>query len=139
MTPRVLVVPTLLLLLSCRQPTDCCGPESWYNQPPVTWIAAGPPEGATVTSPVHFYWGGWDEDGAVVGYEYLMLQDSTGSFAPRDTVGLLWSHVMANDSTFAIPPDSAASRTFTFLVHAVDDQGLRSREAPHRTFHVVER
>jgi hypothetical protein len=95
------------------------------NQPPAVWLAAGPPEGSTVDSPVHFYWGGWDEDGAISGFEYIIAQNPTGSFSHADTLGVYWEPVAANDSTFTVEPDSLnTSRSFTFFIRAVDNEGL---------------
>jgi hypothetical protein len=107
------------------------------NQPPAVWLAAGPAEGSTVDNPVHFYWGGWDADGGINGFEYLLTQNPGGSLSPPDTIGVPWMPLHGNDSTFTAKPDSLnISRSFTFFIRAVDNEGLRSRETPHRTFRI---
>ena len=134
----------LLIVCACEN----TGPDvaAIYNDPPAVWIAAGPAEGSTVTSPVHFYWGGWDEDGRIDRFEYFLIENLTGTFVAADTVGVPWSPVIGNDSTFTLPPDSvgvqrasmvaAEALSFTFFIRAIDDQERRSREPSHRTFNV---
>lgn len=126
----------ILFLPSCSD--DCIDCGGWSpNQPPQVWLAAGPPEGATVGNPVHFYWGGWDSDGALNGFEYLFAQNDTGTFEPADSVGIPWEHVFAGDSLFVLTPDSLnVARSFTFLIRAVDNEGLRSAAPAHRTFRI---
>jgi hypothetical protein len=88
---------------------------------------------------VHFFWGGWDKDGDITGFEYLIAQNPTGNFMPMDSVGVAWLPVNANDSTFVFEPDSLnTARSFTFLVRAVDDEGLRSRVPDHRSFRLAQ-
>lgn len=131
---HVLVI-SILLFPSCSDDCFDCGGRS-SNDPPRVWLAAGPPEGSTVDNPVHFYWGGWDSDGAVTGFEYLFAQNDTGAFEPADSVGIPWSPVHANDSTFVLTPDSLnTSHAFTFLLRAVDNEGLRSNQV-YRSFRV---
>lgn len=124
-----------LLFVSCDEPQWDVAASP--NDPPRVWLAAGPPEGSIVDNPVHFYWGGWDSDGAVTGFEYLFAQNDTGTFEPADTVSIPWGPVHASDSTFVLTPDCFnTNRAFTFFVRAVDNEGLRSRQSVHRTFTV---
>jgi hypothetical protein len=63
-------------------------------------------------------------------------------------VGVPWSPVIGNDSTFTLPTDSVAVQhastiaaealSFTFFIRAIDDQETRSREPSHRTFKVAQ-
>jgi hypothetical protein len=125
-----------LAVLACED----TGPdvERIYNNPPRVWLAAGPSEGSTVDNPVHFYWGGWDVDGAIHGFQYRAAQNPTGKFNPADTLGVPWEPVRGNDSTFTFEPDSLNTpRSFTFFIRAIDDQGTPSRDAPHRTFSIT--
>ncbi len=114
------------------------------NQPPSVWLAAGPPEGSTGTYTVELFWGGWDPDGEIAFYEYLVTDNVTGVFNPADTVGVGWSPVYGNDSTFTFSADSLAEaatgqravfmRSHTFFIRAVDEDDLRSREPAYRSF-----
>ncbi len=115
------------------------------NQAPTVWIAAAPPEGSTSSYFVQLFWGGWDPDGEISHYEYLITDNRRGTFSPADTVGADWSPVQAHDSTFAFSADSLAesdpgaqtavfTRSHTFFIRAVDLEGLRSREPAYRSF-----
>ncbi len=114
------------------------------NQPPTVWLAAGPPEGSTGTYTVQLFWGGWDPDGEIAFYEYLVTDNVTGVFDPADTTGVPWSPVYGNDSTFTFSADSLAEsptgqkaiflRSHTFFIRAVDEDALRSREPAYRSF-----
>jgi hypothetical protein len=70
------------------------------NQPPAIWLSAGPPEGSVSNYRIKMFWGGWDPDGDVAGYEYLISDNRTGIFQPADTAGVPWRPVKGNDSTF---------------------------------------
>ncbi|HET6350448.1 MAG TPA: hypothetical protein VFH88_15330 [Candidatus Krumholzibacteria bacterium] len=144
MSTRLAVVLGVIVLCAC----DDRGADvsAIYNHPPQVWIAAGPPEGGTVPSPVHFYWGGWDKDGAIKGFEYILTANEGEALSPYDTVGVPWSPVNGFDSVFVVTNDSIPApwpatgkvgvRSHTFLLHAIDDQGRRSAGAAVRTFHV---
>jgi hypothetical protein len=115
------------------------------NQPPQVWLSAAPPEGSVSKYTVHLYWGGWDPDGEIDRYEYLITDNETGVFSPDDTTGAVWSTVFVNDSTFTFSADLAAEpnptsqvseflRSHTFFVRAVDTQGMRSTQPAYRSF-----
>jgi len=114
------------------------------NQAPNVWLAAAPPEGSVGSYTVQLYWGGWDPDGEIAYYEYLITDNTTGVFDPDDTTGVAWDPVYGNDSTFVFSADSLAenavdqtalfSRSHTFFIRAVDEAGLRSNEPAHRSF-----
>jgi hypothetical protein len=124
--------------------SDTIDGEHTENQPPTVWLAAAPPEGSTGTYTVQLFWGGWDPDGEIAKYEYLVTDNVTGVFNPADTLGAPWSAVVGNDSTFTFSADSLAEtptgqkavfmRSHTFFVRAVDEEGLRSREPAYRSF-----
>ena len=118
--------------------------EPLKNEAPTVWLSAGPPEGSTGTYRVQMYWGGWDPDGEIAGYEYIVTDNEAGTFDPADTVGVDWSPVAGNDSTFTFsadqPVDTLATtqiteftRSHTFFIRSVDSQGMRSSPA-HRSF-----
>lgn len=139
MVPLRCCLIAILLLLACYNTDPPCPGCNSYNQPPDVWLAAGPPEGSTVANPVHFYWGGWDSDGAISGFEYLFTQNHAGSLSEADTIGVPWAPVRGNDSTFTFEPDSLnTSRSFTFFIRAIDNEGLRSHQTAHRTFSISE-
>jgi hypothetical protein len=116
------------------------------NQPPTVWLAVAPPEGSTGTYTVQLFWGGWDPDGEIQKYEYLVTDNVTGVFNPADTVDGEWGTVIGNDSTFTFSADSLSEgtnlndqtyvfkRSHTFFIRAVDEEGLRSREPVYRSF-----
>ena len=127
--------------------TDGVSGDAHKNQPPTVWLSAAPPEGSTTSYRVRLFWGGWDPDGDIKGYEYLVTNNN-GTFNPADTVGVPWSPVHGNDSTFSFSADQPVdsvhtnntrqvdvfTRSHTFFIRAIDDQGLRSREPAHRSF-----
>lgn len=115
------------------------------NQPPTVWLSAGPPEGSTSTYRIQLFWGGFDPDGEVKGYEYLVTNNA-GTFNPADTIGQPWFPVSGNDSTFTFSADqevdtlnttqlvSQFARSHTFFIRAIDREGLRSRQPAYRSF-----
>jgi hypothetical protein len=124
-----------LIFCACEEHSVECSCSN--NDPPSVWLAAGPPEGSTVDNPVHFYWGGWDSDGSVWGFEYQLIPNPTGTFNPSDSVGVPWAPVGGTDSTFTAEPDSLnTARSFTFFVRTVDNEGLRSLQPAYRTFSI---
>ncbi len=115
------------------------------NKPPTVWLSSGPPEGSTGTYTVQLFWGGWDPDGEIKYYEYLVTDNVTGVFSPDDTTGVPWSPVVGNDSTFTFSADSLVDnnpttqkanfeRSHTFFIRAVDEDNLRSTEPAYRSF-----
>ena len=136
------------LLTSCDQDCIDCWCYCDDNQPPQVWLAAGPAEGSVNPPTVEFFWGGWDPDGDISHYEYLIIHNVTGVFVPKDSLGVPWAPIIATDSTFTLEPDSLETsvatsttdptRSYTFFVRAVDNEQLRSVEPGHRTFYVVD-
>ncbi len=115
------------------------------NQPPTVWLSAAPPEGSTGTYTVHLYWGGWDPDGEIKRYEYLVTDNVSGVFDPADTTHVQWKPVFANDSTFTFSADvlvdttttqqvTEFTRSHTFFIRSVDNQGQRSQRPAYRSF-----
>jgi len=116
------------------------------NQPPRVWLSSAPPEGTTEKYTVHMFWGGWDPDGEIAYYEFAITDNGDGPFDPADTVGAEnWHQVVGNDSVFTFSADqladtnttstiSAFTRSHTFFVRAIDEEGLTSLEPAYRSF-----
>jgi hypothetical protein len=134
-----------------------CGDEGGValgNQPPTVWLSSAPPEGSVSKYTIHLYWGGWDPDGEVAFYEYVVANNATGVFDPADTTSTpgdyKWHRVNAHDSTFTFTadliPDSSVvdfegshkpeefRRSHTFFVRSVDREGVRSVKPAYRSF-----
>jgi len=122
------------------------------NQEPTVWLSGRPPEGSLVEYRLHFFWGGWDPDGQISHYEYLITNNESGVFDPCDTATVnpcpgyepgTWRTVFVNDSIFQFTADVFTDsthtsfrdnetdkfefqRSHTFFLRSVDDGGLRS-------------
>jgi hypothetical protein len=133
----------LVTLSACA--TDQLQGEMRENQAPQVWLSAAPPEGSVSKYTVHMYWGGWDPDGEISHYEYLVSDNRTGIFAAADTMGAPWMPVLGNDSSFTFSADvladsnttdqvSVFTRSHTFFIRAVDSEGKRSVQPAYRSF-----
>ncbi len=114
--------------------------ERGQNLPPEVWLSSGPVEGDTTGYQVHFYWGGWDPDGEVTAYEFVVAAGDPIGFNQEDTTGLdKWMQTVAHDSVFRVSADDTSrnviigttlytryDKTHTFFLRAVDLQGKRS-------------
>ncbi|MBN1884483.1 MAG: hypothetical protein JW876_03025 [Candidatus Krumholzibacteriota bacterium] len=120
------------------------------NIPPEIWLSSGPVEGDTTGYQVHFYWSGWDPDGEIEFFEFVVAEVLPGGFNPEDTTGLdKWIRTTVHDSVIRVPANENPSPynptdpgdsifvrydlTHTFFIRAVDQQGNRSKPA-HRSF-----
>ncbi|HEU4928826.1 MAG TPA: hypothetical protein VFU38_03280 [Candidatus Krumholzibacteria bacterium] len=139
----VLAVGMVALCAACASDTLSGDPQK--NQPPNVWLSSGPPEGSTGTYTVTLFWGGWDPDGEIRYYEYLVTDNVTGVFNPADTTGRDWLPVVGNDSTFTFSADSLLDanptgqkaifiRSHTFFIRAVDEDNARSTDPAYRSF-----
>ena len=136
---------TLVLALGCSEEVFM-GPGA-ENRPPEAWLSSGPVEGDTTGYQVHFFWGGWDPDGEVRGYEFIVADGAPFGFDPQDTTGLdKWRRTTAHDSVFRVSAAADArtvsiggylftryDMTHTFFLRAVDGAGKRS-EPVYRSF-----
>ncbi|UCH84246.1 MAG: hypothetical protein JSW50_00740, partial [Candidatus Latescibacterota bacterium] len=120
------------------------------NQPPTVWLSSAPPEGTVSGYRLHLYWGGWDPDGEIIYYEYVITDNVGGVFDPADTTGAdKWNRVYRNDSTFTFTADELADsaeidwrtmepvdfiRSHTFFIRAVDDRQLATVKPAYRSF-----
>ncbi len=146
--------PRVVTVICCCAVVICIGcSENVYlgteeeNLPPTVRVTNGPLEGQPTLYQVHFYWLGYDPDGTVERYEYVITSGDPIGFNPADTTGLdKWTSTTlcdmvftvsadANDSTVTINQNlyTRYSRTHTLFIRAVDDGGLRS-EVEHRSF-----
>ena len=138
-----LVASLMALFAACA--SDTLSGDEKKNQAPNVWLSSGPPEGSTGTYTVTLFWGGWDPDGEIRYYEYMVTDNVTGVFNPADTAGVDWLPVVGNDSTFIFSADSLVDenpsgqkatfvRSHTFFIRAVDEDNARSKEPAYRSF-----
>jgi len=139
-----LILP-LFLLASCSE--DVIVGKRKQNDPPEVWLSSGPVEGDTTGYQIHFYWGGWDPDGEVKHFEFVVVDGDPFGFNAADTTGLdKWHKTTSYDSIIKVSADnfvrdtlmsnnlySFYDKTHTFFVRAVDDKGARSAPA-YRSF-----
>jgi hypothetical protein len=108
------------------------------------------PRGESVQLQLYLFWGGWDADGEVAYYEYVITDNEGGVFDPADTTGAdKWRTVYSHDSTFTFSADLLADssetdpenlnpvdfiRSHTFFIRAVDERGLASVKPAYRSF-----
>jgi len=140
------VLGAALALASCSE-----GPPGHRleNKPPTVWLSSAPPEGNDTSYRIHIYWGGWDPDGEISHYEYAITDNLSGVFDPADTVTTPernpWHPVYCADSVFTFTADGLKDtlttdmvtrfeRSHTFVIRAVDEEGLASSEAAYRSF-----
>jgi hypothetical protein len=134
--------------------SDKLAGERLGNEAPQVWLASAPPEGSVSEYTLHLFWGGWDPDGEIAYYEYIMTDNETGVFLPEDTTAVdgvsKWNRVNATDSTFTFSADLVADsssidfdgahkpeefrRSHTFFIRAVDTEGTRSPKPAYRSF-----
>ncbi len=118
------------------------------NLSPKVWLSSGPVEGDTTGYQVHFYWGGWDPDGEVKNYEFVIAAGNPYGFNRADTTGLdKWMSTASHDSVFRVSAKDRSRQVFvggrprytrydmthTFFLRAVDLEGKRS-PAVYRSF-----
>lgn len=136
----ILFAGTLALLGGCSEGVFTGTPET--NRAPEIWLSSGPVEGDTTGYQVHFYWSGWDPDGEIDYFEFVVVEGDPIGFSPADTAGLdKWTRTTVHDSTFRVPADANPrpwevnelytryDRTHTFFIRAVDLEGKRSPPA----------
>ncbi len=146
---KTVIIVCLLLVtamqLNCSEDVyiDLAG----KNMPPTVRITHAPLEGTTTTYRVHFYWLGYDADGTIDHYEYVVVPGNPIGFNPADTTGLdKWLVTDLNDMLIEVTADTKDTtvtiderlytryrKTHTFFVRAVDNEGMRS-EVAYRSF-----
>jgi hypothetical protein len=114
---------TLILLLSLAALAGAACDQGYNhdrvpNRPPETYLSSGPPSGTLNTNyRVHFYWNGFDPDGRVNNFEYLITDDYlVGSLIIDENIydtieqlqldhpdaDLSWHYIDVHDSTFVV-------------------------------------
>ena len=139
----MIVLCSIVAFIGCSE--DFSGfPDT--NKKPEVWLSSGPVEGDTTGYQVHFYWSGWDPDGEISFYEFVIAEGKPTGFNPQDTTGIeKWSRTTVHDSVFRVTADESPrpfkpntnytryDKTHTFFIRAVDYQGQRS-DATFRSF-----
>ena len=137
----------LLLLLNIGCSEDLYIGTQKDNIRPEVWLSSGPVEGDTTNYQVHFYWGGWDPDGEISYFEFVVVDGNPIGFNQDDTTGLdKWLRTSVYDSVFRVTADDIPlnvtinnnlytkyQRTHTFFIRGVDQYGYRS-EPQYRSF-----
>jgi hypothetical protein len=141
-----LMIAVFAFLFGCEK-TFIGLPEQ--NMSPEVWLSSGPVEGTTTGYQVHFYWGGWDPDGEVGSYEFVVVDGFPFGFNHEDTTGLeRWTRTSLHDSIFRVTANDTADavdtlwngsmytrydKAHTFFIRAIDLEGRRS-EPVYRSF-----
>src|SRR6266478_457334 len=146
MRVRAVVVLFLIVLGFVSGCRGALSPNVDRDRPPETWLTAAPQDTVTIhrsdrgidipvihTIPIrfHMYWAGSDQDGAVVGYFWAVVetlpQPIPGTFfipplpAPRTSQ---YRFTTRTDSTFTFNvSEFAPDRQHAFFIFAVDDKG----------------
>jgi hypothetical protein len=136
----VIMAGSLALIGACSEGVFTGKPDQ--NEAPEIWLSSGPVEGDTTGYQVHFYWSGWDPDGEIEYFEFVVVEGDPYGFSPADTAGLdKWTRTSVHDSTFRVPADgnprpwevnelyTRYDKTHTFFIRAVDLEGKRSEPA----------
>jgi len=149
-----------IFALGCAQTEP--GGQLKENQAPTVWLSGRPPEGSLAQYRLHMFWGGWDPDGQIAHYEFLITNNLSGVFDPCDTAIVdpcpgyetpVWNKVVGNDSIFQFTADAFVDstdqsfkdnelkqggfefqRSHTFFIRAVDEFGERSKEPTYISF-----
>ncbi len=127
--------------------------EQYTNEPPEVWLSSAPPEGSVNSYFIHLYWGGWDPDGVISHFQYVITNNPPEGIVINDALfesferDSLWKNVSSNDSTFVFSADLPADttnpdwvaefrRSHTFFIRAVDDHGAitSNDKIVYRTF-----
>ncbi|UCF06362.1 MAG: hypothetical protein JSV33_04845 [bacterium] len=130
----------LILLLGCSEDLYVGTPDK--NEAPEIWLSSGPIERDTTGYQVHFYWSGWDPDGEISHFEFVVVDatDLNYGFNPEDTTGSdKWYRTVVHDSLFRVTADEYAgndtinanvysrfNRAHTFFIRAIDLEGKPS-------------
>ena len=136
---------SIFMILSCSE-EGFVGKKT-NNKLPEVWLSSGPVEGDTTSYKVHFYWGGWDPDGEIDHFEFVIVDGNPFGFKEADTTGHdKWHCTTSYDSVINVSADryvadttfgkrkySYYDRTHTFFIRAVDRFGACSVPA-YRSF-----
>jgi hypothetical protein len=142
-------------MVGCRKPL---APNIDRNKAPETWITAAPfdtitlikgerPRPGTIPIRFHVYWAGGDQDGAVVGYywavvETLALPEPGGTLPPPlpGPRASDYRFTTRSDSTFIFTvAEDIPDRQHAFFVYAVDDKGKADPTPARFIFNALDR
>jgi hypothetical protein len=152
----VLFIFAVILGVGCRKPLT---PNIDRNRAPETWITAAPQDTLTVIDPdhnlipavpgtipfrYHLYWAGSDDDGAVAGF-YFAVVETVGTAGlpmpplpgpkPRD-----YHYTTKRDSTFIFNVfEESLTREHAFYIYAVDNQGKPDPTPARMIFNALDR
>jgi hypothetical protein len=129
----------ILAGVGCRK---ALAPNIDRNKAPETWISAAPfdtvtltkgtrPQIGTIPIRFHVYWAGTDQDGAVVGYYWAVVETlvtaQPGEIGPPPLPGPKardYHFTVRTDSTFIFNvAENHFDRLHAFFIYSVDDQG----------------
>lgn len=142
-SPEIVIFVLVIFVALCMGCSDglFTGEES-KNLPPEIWLSSGPVENDTISYMIHFYWSGWDPDGEIDFFEFVITDGHPVGFAMADTQGVdKWTRTCTFDSIFKVSADSfprpydddplytVYDQTHTFFIRAVDMEGIRSKAA----------
>jgi hypothetical protein len=155
-----LLVFAVALGLGCRKPLS---PNVDRNRAPETWITAAPqdtltqkdptgavirpPEPGTIAVKFHMYWAGSDDDGAVTGFYYAVVETLPQPPPGLDRIPPLpgpkasdYKYTARTDSTFIFTVSAAApDRQHAFFIYAVDNQGKPDPTPARVIFNALDR
>jgi hypothetical protein len=102
---------------------------------PNTELTYAPVENDTVSFRIHFYWSGYDGDGEVVAYRWVVDPDSATA---NDMTRATWNRTAAKDTTllFLVDPVQEVKR-HVFMIAAEDNSGLIDPTPSVRYFSAV--
>ena len=141
----MICIAAVFVFLGCTD--DVYFDQGYGNKPPTIRLTNGPLEGDTTLYKVHFYWVGYDPDGTVEFFEYVVTSGDPAGFDPADTTGLdKWTATNHSDMMLKVSADEQGdyitinenpytfyNKIHTLFVRAVDDLGMRSKPA-YRSF-----
>ncbi len=125
-------------------------PETWITAAPfdtITLEKGNPPQAGTIPIRFHVYWAGSDQDGAVVGYYWAVVETlplpAPGSTRPPQLPGPRASdyrYTTRSDSTFIFEvAEDIPDRQHAFFIYAVDDQGKPDPTPARFIFNALDR
>ena len=146
---------SVIAAVGCRKPLT---PNIDRNRAPETWITAAPfdtitlvkgqpPLPGTIPIRFHVYWAGSDQDGAVVGYYWAVVETlphpAEGATRPPPLPGPRprdYHYTTHTDSTFIFNvAEDVPDRQHAFFIYAVDEQGKPDPTPARFVFNALDR
>lgn len=135
---------TALAMMACSDSS-----EPLPNRLPTVNIVSAPREGSVTNYTPEIFWDGFDPDGEVPTFEYVITNNTHAGIPPDQITRDKWTATPFFNATFLVSADlltdsagydasvlqpEECSREHTFLVDAIDSQGARSAEPARRSF-----